>query len=228
MLNIFNGLHVSIKETVNQSGWSLVGMIKLRIDVDYAYPSRFKGFVYTALNTKKPHKDYLKNSKIIAKMVNESPLEVMAYWFFTPYTIPDQELLSTLNPARHEVALHVATKPLKELERLEKATGRKVKYYTIHGTARLLARIIWHRKLSQAVVPIPEGFPLQSFYVYPTLGLDVLAHTHSIEETVMQAQDAIAKGEVLHIHPEWLLQRGRFNHRGPYFEILKRLLQIEN
>jgi len=55
-------------------------MIKLRLDVDYAYPSRTKSFLYTALNLKKS-KDYLKNSEIIAKMINESPKEVKAYWF---------------------------------------------------------------------------------------------------------------------------------------------------
>ena len=43
-------------------------MIKLRLDVDYAYPSRIKSFLYTALN-RKTDKNYLKNSKIIAKMI---------------------------------------------------------------------------------------------------------------------------------------------------------------
>ena len=203
-------------------------MIKLRIDVDYPYPSRLKSFIYTALNSKKQRKGYLKNSKIIAKMINESPVEIRAYWFFSPFTVPDQELLEMLNPDRHEVALHVATKPYQELERLEKVTNHKVKYYTVHGTARLLARIIWHRKLLQAVVPIPADFPLQSFYVYPTLGLDVFAYAHSVEDTFKKAEESIVKGEVLHIHPEWLLQRGKFNHRGPYCEVLKRILQVEN
>ena len=55
-------------------------MIKLRIDVDYAYPSRIKSFIYTALNLK-GGRDYLKNSKTLARMINESPEEVKAYWF---------------------------------------------------------------------------------------------------------------------------------------------------
>ena len=202
-------------------------MIKLRIDVDYPYPSRLKSFIYTALNSKKQRKGYLKNSKIIAKMINESPIEIRAYWFFTPFTVPDQELLGMLNPDRHEVALHIATKPYEELEHLEKVTKRKVNYYTVHGTARLLARVIWRRKLNQAVVPIPTDFPLQSFYAYPTLGLDVLAHTCSVEEATRQAEESIAKSEVLHVHPEWLFQRGRFNHRGPYYEVLKEILQVD-
>ena len=69
-------------------------MIKLRIDVDYPYPSRTKSFLYVALGIKsKNGKDYLRNARIIAKMVNESSKEVKAYWFFTPYTIPDKRLL---------------------------------------------------------------------------------------------------------------------------------------
>ncbi len=71
-------------------------MIKIRLDVDYPYPSRLKSFVYVGLNRKKPGKDYLKNSKIIAMMINESKKDVKAYWFFTPYTIPDKELLEML------------------------------------------------------------------------------------------------------------------------------------
>ena len=71
-------------------------MIKLRIDVDYPYPSRLKSFLYTALNIR-TSKDYLKNAKIIARMINESPKEVKAYWFFTPKTVPDRELLDMLD-----------------------------------------------------------------------------------------------------------------------------------
>jgi len=40
-----------------------------------------KSFIYVALNIKISD-DYLKNPKIIAKMVNESPENVKAYWFF--------------------------------------------------------------------------------------------------------------------------------------------------
>jgi hypothetical protein len=185
-----------------------------------------QSFLFTALNLP-PSKNYVKNSKIIAKMVNESPQEVRAYWFFTPYTIPDKELLALLHPERHEVALHVATNPYVEWENLEKATGRKVKYYTVHGTARLLARLMWRRKLWEARAPIPADFPLKSFYDFPTLGLDVLCHTKPTEQAVKAAQESIAKGEVLHVHPEWLFERGTLNHRGPYYETLKALLEVD-
>jgi TusA-related sulfurtransferase len=201
--------------------------ITIRLDVDYAYPSRYKSFFYTALSSKTHHKNYLKNSKIIAKMINESKLDIRTVWFFTPYTIPDQELLNMLTPDRHEVALHVANKPYEELDALQKATGRKVNYYTVHGTARLLGKIIWKRKLNQGAAPIPAGFPLQSFYVYPTFALDITAHKCPVDEATQKTQEAIAKGEVLHAHPEWLFQRGTLNHRGPYYETLKRILQVD-
>jgi hypothetical protein len=201
-------------------------MMKLRLDVDYPYPSRMKGFLYVALN-RKSEKNYLKNSKIIAKMVNESTRELRAYWFFTPYTTPDPELLELLHSDRHEVALHIATDPYAEMESLEKATQRKLNYYTVHGTERILARIMWKRKLSQAKINVPNHFPLQSFYVYPTLGLDRICYEKPTEEAVRIAEATIAKGDVLHIHPEWLFQRGSINHRGPFYETLRQVLGVD-
>jgi len=203
-----------------------ISMIKLRLDVDYAYPSRLQSFLFTTLNIR-TSKNFLKNSKIIAKMINESPEEVMAYWFFTPQTIPDADLLALLRPYRHEVALHVATHPYAEWEKLEKATERKVKYYTVHGTARLVARLMWRRKLWEARAPIPPGFPLKSFYDFSTVHLDRICYDNPTKQAVKIAQESIAKGDVLHVHPEWLLQRGTLNHRGPYFEPLKSLLRVD-
>ena len=119
-------------------------MIKLRIDVDYPYPSsRVKSFLYVALGIKsKKSKDYLKNARVIARMITESPKKVMAYWFFTPYTIPDKKLLDLLNPQRQEVGLHIANNAVKEWQTLEKETGRAVQYYTFHGTSSLIAQIL--------------------------------------------------------------------------------------
>jgi hypothetical protein len=201
-------------------------MIRIRLDVDYPYPSRLQSFLFTALNLH-TSRNYVQNSKIIAKMINESPEEVMAYWFFTPYTTPDEELLTMLHPERHEVALHVATKPYAEWEKLEKATNRKVKYYTVHGTARLLARLMWKRKLWEAKAPIPANFPLKSFYDYPTIHLDYVCYHNAPSQALKMAQNSIMKGEVLHVHPEWLFQHGTLNHRGPYYETLKTLLQVD-
>ena len=201
-------------------------MLELRIDVDYAYPSRAKSFLYMVLS-RKTKNGYLKNSRILAKMINESKLEVKAYWFFTPYTIPDNELLNLLNPEKHEVALHVVNDPNGELDRLEKATGRKISYYTIHGTARLLARVIWRRKIGQSRAQIPSDFPLKSFHDFPTTCLDVLCYAKPASQAAEEVQAKIEKGDVLEVHPEWLFQRGTINHRGPYYKVLKEILDID-
>lgn len=201
-------------------------MIKLRLDVDYPFPSRWKSFLFTSLNQKNS-RDYLKNSKIIAKMINESKEEVQAYWFFTPHTIPDNEMLELLDSRIHEVALHIANDPFKELETLEKATGRKIRYFTVHGTARLPARLMWRRKIWEARVRVPKDLPLQSFYEFPTLGFDLICYNNSSTQAVKIAESSIAKGEVLHVHPEWLFQRGTINHRGPFYEPLKQILNVD-
>ena len=200
-------------------------MIKLRIDVDYPYPSRIKSLLFTALGIK-IKRDYLKNPKIIAKMINESSKSVKAYWFFTPKTIPDKELLALLDNTRHEMALHIANEPYKELKLLEEVTGRKIDYYTIHGTARLFARMMWKRWKTKAP-EIPCGFPLQSFYQFPTLGLDVLCYTCDTEQAIKIAKSYIAKEYVLHIHPIWLFQRGKINYRGPFYKTLRRILEVD-
>lgn len=199
-------------------------MLTLRIDVDYPYPSRLRSFIYTAFGISFGV-DYLKNSKILAHMINESPRPVKAYWFFTPKTIPDAELLTMLNPERHEVALHIANEPYEELGLLEAKTGRKINYYTVHGTSRFLARLMWRRWRFKSP-PIPEDFPLQSFYQFKTLGLDVICYTYPVEYAVKIAENAIAAGQVLHIHPIWLFQRGKINHRGPFYEVLRRILAV--
>jgi hypothetical protein len=201
-------------------------MIKLTIDVDYPYPSRVKSFLYTVLNLK-IGKDYLKNSKIIAKMINESKREARAYWFFTPKTIPSSELLEVLGNDKHEVALHIANNPNAELKLLEKATKRKINYYTVHGTARLLARIMWRRKPWEDKAQVPNDFPLKYFYERPPVELDVLCYANPTAQVVKLAENSIARGEVLHIHPEWLFQQGKINHRGPFYETLKRILDVD-
>jgi len=201
-------------------------MIKLAIDVDYPYPSRLKSFFCTLLNIKLGS-DYLKNPKIIAKMINESPKEVEAYWFFTQKTLPDQELLEMLGENKHEVALHVANNPYAEWKILEKTTKRRINYYTIHGTARLLAQIIWRRRLGEDKAHVPNGFPLKYFYDPPPLEIDRLCYTNNAVQVLKIAKNGMIKGKVLHIHPEWLFRRGIINHRGPYYEVLRRILDVD-
>lgn len=200
-------------------------LLTLRIDVDYPYPSRLRSFIYTAFGISFG-RDYLKNSKILARMINESPRHVKAYWFFTPKTIPDKELLKLLNPERHEVALHIANNPYEELHLLEEKTGRKISYYTVHGTSRFFARLMWKRWQYKSP-SIPQNYPLQSFYQFKTIGLDVICHIYHADYAAKIAEEAAASGQVLHIHPIWLFQRGKINHRGPFYEALRRILAVD-
>lgn len=200
-------------------------MIRIRVDVDYPYPSRTRSFIYTALNLW-AGKDYLKNSKIAAKMINQARREAKAYWFFTPKTIPDHELLSLIDNPKHEVALHVVNDAVEELRLLEQKTGKKINYYTIHGTARLLARVMWKRWRSKAP-KIPADFPLQSFHQFPTTGIDSLCYTHGSEEALRLTKERIRAGDVIYFHPIWLFQRGVMNRRGPCCNVLERILENE-
>jgi hypothetical protein len=201
-------------------------LIKLRIDVDYPFPSRWRSFFYVALRIRISN-EYLKNSKIIARMINESPENIEAHWFFTPKTIPDAQLLALLNNSKHAVELHVVNDPAKELDNLEKATGRKANYYTIHGTARLLARIMWKRWKTKEP-EIPKGFRLQSFHQFPTFGLDGICYAHRTDEAVEIANNYIAKGYVLYFHPIWLFQKGTINQRSAYYQVLKTIFRVDN
>lgn len=200
-------------------------MIRLRIDVDYPYPSRNKSFFYTALGIR-PDKDYLKNSKIIARMINESPEEVEATWFFTPATTPDRELLSLLNNDRNEVALHIVNNPYSEWKNMERMTGKKMRYYTVHGTERLLGRIMWRRWTTRSP-RIPQEFPLISFYQFSTEHLDAICYSTPTDKAVKIAQNAIREGHVLHFHPIWLFQKGKINHRGPFYDTLRKILDVD-
>jgi hypothetical protein len=201
-------------------------LIILRIDVDYPYPSRIRSFLYTSLGIR-TSKEYLKNSKIVARMINESPREVKAFWFFTVKTIPDKELLALLSTDRHEVALHVVNDPLGELKILESSTGRKIRYYTVHGTARLAARVMWGRWRGRAPV-IPKGFPLKSFHEFPTVGIDSLCFSTSPDQVSRIAKDYVEKGYVLIFHPIWLFQRGKLNQRGPFYPAFKKILSVDS
>ncbi len=204
-------------------------MIKLRIDVDYPYPSRAKSFLCVALRIKQKHSnDYLKNARIIAEMVNESSQSVKAYWFFTPYTIPDKRLLELLNPEKHEIALHVANNPLKEWRVLENRTGRKVQYYTIHGTQRLFARLLWGRKISQGQAIIPKDFPLTSFHDLQTMSLDRDRYLNGYDTAVKETLEWIEQGIVMSIHPEWLFASTKKTKRGPFYDVLKTMLDVDS
>ena len=170
-------------------------MIRLTIDVDYPYPSRNKSFLSTFLN-RKIGKDYLRNSKIIAKMINESPREVKAYWFFTPTTVPDQELLGLLGKDKHEIGLHVANRPEAELQVLEQAVQRKINYYTIHGTERLLARLMWRRNLGKIKPMCQKISHSDTSTSHPPFELDVFCYNNSMAQVLKTSEGIIAIEEV--------------------------------
>ena len=204
-------------------------MIKLRIDVDYPYPSRNKSFLYVALRiTSKKTEDYLKNARVIAKMINDSPEEVKAYWFFTPYTIPDKRLLDMLDVGKHEIGLHVAKDPYRELKALETETNRRINYYTIHGTSRLFAQLIWGRKWGQKQARIPSDFGLKSFHEFTTWSIDVERFKFGFEDAKKNVEAWIAKGVVLSMHPEWLFVRDARSGRGPFYDVLKAVLDVDS
>ena len=212
-------------------------MIKLRIDVDYPYTSRAKSFLYIALRIKSTRgNDYLRNARLIAQMINESPKDVRAYWFFTPYTIPDKRMLDLLNPQKHEVGLHVVNKPFEEFKTLEEKTNRKVQYYTIHGTEGRLNQLLWRPRnfkqlrLNQSRSAIPSNFKLISFHDEPprTMSLDHERYLRGYVQVVKQIHDWIDQGVVMSMHPEWLFSARQKTQRGPFYDALKTMLEVDN
>ena len=202
-------------------------VIRLRLDVDYPYPSRTKSFLYVALGIKgKRGRDYLKNSRIIAKMINESPRKVRAYWFFTPYTIPDRQLLDLLVPDRHEVALHVTKDPYREWKILENETQCKITYYTIHGTSRLFAQLIWGRKIGEKQTKVPADFPLKTL-PFNMCSLDKIRFERGLDGAQKAAEEWITRDDLLTMHPEWLFDKSKRNGRGPIYDVLKRVLDVD-
>lgn len=198
-------------------------MIILRIDVDYPYQSRIKSMLYTALDIR--FNGYLKNPKIIARMINKSSENVRAYWFFTFKTLPDSELLELLNNKRHEIGLHIVNNSYKELNVLEERTSKKINYYTIHGTTNLFARLIW-RRWRYKVPYIPKNFPLKPFK-FKALRLDKICYKYPTETSMKITEKSVKCGHVLFIHPIWLFQRGSINPRGPYYNILRKILNVD-
>lgn len=139
--------------------------------------------------------------------------------------MPDKELLELIDNPKHEVALHVVNDPYAELRNMEQKTGKKINCYTIHGTSRLLARIMWRRWRSKTP-KIPEDFPLQSFHQFPTTGIDSLCYLYPAQEVKEMVKESIRRGDVIYFHPIWLFQRGKLNHRGPFYEVLRWILDV--
>ncbi len=204
-------------------------MIQIRVDVDYPYESRAKSFLWIALRRKsKNGETYLKNARIIARMINESPQQVKAYWFFTPYTVPDKKLLALLDNKRHEVGLHVILNPAEEWKNLEKETERKVEYYTIHGTQGRVARLLWRNGHQQPQQVIAD-FPLTSLHLqqFPTISIDRERFLRGYETSVKHTQDYIKDNNILEIHPDWLFRVNKRGKRGPVYDLMKTILEVD-
>ena len=199
-------------------------MITIRIDVDYAYPSRLKSCLAMKGFWWGEDAQYLQYAKQLAQIINQSEQHVKAYWFFNPYTFPDADMIKLLDNDRHEIGLHVINNPNEELVLLESLLKKKIHYYTIHGTSRLIGQIVWHRKLGQKQAIIPEDFRLKSFHDYSTQCLDAVCYLLSVDEATEAFKNWLSEDYVLECHPEWLSRRGTFNHRGPYIDVLKNLL----
>ncbi len=197
----------------------------MRVDVDYPYPSRAKNFLSTALGINFGGR-YLENAKILATMINDSPRHIYTHWFFTTKAMPDLEMLELLKKRQHVIGLHVVNNPEAERKQLKKRIGRPVYCYTVHGTAHAATRLIWKRFLKKAP-HIPEDYKLWSWHKFPTWGLDVYCYDHNTDEAVAEAERRIAALAHIHVHPDWLFQRGTLNHRGSYYEALKRILELE-
>jgi hypothetical protein len=197
-------------------------MKTIRVDVDYAYVSRWKSFLSVFLH-KKLGKGYLVNAKVIAKIVNDSSNKVKCFWFFTIQTLPDTELLNLISNSKHEVCLHYVKDLYSEwlifrghLAKL--GYKRFCWFYNRHGVERFLARVIW-RKIGDA--PLIVSGPLKYFGERNCVKLDVLCYFCS-DEKVFE----IAKvNDVYHIHDVWLNQSGKLNRRGAFQNVLVRLLE---
>ena len=199
-----------------------IKMLRLRFDVDYPYHSRLNSVLYM-WGYRASYWYYLNEAKAIALLINASQVDVKAYWFFTPYTLPDKTLLSLLTPDKHVIGLHVINSPEAELAKLESIVGRKVEYYTVHGTDSLAGQFIWHRKIGQKVIEVPKDFPCKNFHEELTHSLDRACYGVSFEKALVETYRRVARGFVLAAHPEWLT-KSNGNSRGPYYDVLFSLL----
>lgn len=185
--------------------------LNLRVDVDYAYPSRLKSFFLMALGVKRHCRGYLAYAKFIARLVNRSPLGVRVYWFFTVHTLPDGELLGLLTNGRHVVGLHVVNDAVAESAVLQRLVKAPVKFFSIHGTDNLFAQLLWGRRVGQTQAVIPTGFGLVSIHGVPGESLD-MGYTNT--------------QVLLALHPDWLFKRSR-RGCGPTVHSLTSLLKVE-
>lgn len=195
--------------------------IKLRFDCDYAFASRLKSLRNMArFNPNK--KGYMAEACKIATIINQSKCDVIAYWFFTKHTLPNDELLNLLKTPKHEIGLHIANNPWRELELLQKHTKQKITYYTIHGTDSKLMQIIWGRRLGQKQAIIPKDFPLKPLNE-PTFSFDKMCFGAGFPQAVKVGTTEVKQNHILSMHPEWLINDNG-KDRGQYYFALNHIL----
>lgn len=166
---------------------------------------------------------YLCEAKAIAMLINASMVDVKAYWFFTPFTLPDRMLLNLLRPDKHVIGLHVVNDPVAELAKLQSVAGKKIEFYTVHGTNRFIGQLVWKRKLGQKVAVVPKDFPCKSLHEELTHSLDRACYGVSFNKAFEESLKQVERGFVLAAHPEWLnVSNGK--DRGPYYNVLFNLL----
>jgi hypothetical protein len=211
-----------------------VGGIEMFFEIhcDYPYPSRWKSFFYTFLGGRWlfGKKDYLRNAKIIATMINQSVHSNKAYWFFTYKTLPDEEMLRILREilSRHEICLHIVKDQKSELHKLVNSLNKYVvfpyviRYYSLHGVERFSAHLIWKKFRETKIEP-----NLLTLFKERCFILDKFCYSNDEDAAFEEAKASVRCGKVIRIHPEWLFQRGTWNHRGRYYEVLSRLLEAE-
>ena len=50
---------------------------------------------------------------------------------------------------------------------------------------------------------------------------------HGFNVSKQRAEEWINQNYVLSIHPEWLFKKGEKNHRGPFYDVLKSILEVD-
>ena len=77
-------------------------------------------------------------------------------------------------------------------------------------------------------VDIPKAFPLTSFHDLTTTSLDRMRYLMGFDNVVKEAQHWIDESNVMSIHPEWLFETTKKAKRGPYYDVLKTILDVDH
>ena len=79
----------------------------------------------------------------------------------------------------------------------------------------------------QKQAKVPSDFPLKSFHNFPNFSLDTECYKVDFDGAKKAAEEWINQNYVLSAHPEWLFRRGEKNRRGPFYDVLKSVLEVD-